>query len=72
MLLDVLMLLDDLGNSKVAELDSLLIVKKHVIKFDVSVKHRSTVAVPNSIGYLLEDVFGLFFWQSLLPLNVVK
>ena len=72
LLLDELMLLDDLRDAEVAQLDALVVVKQHVVEFNVAVQNAATVAVAQPIHHLLENVLGLLFGESLLLFHIVK
>lgn len=69
MLLNDLALLDDLGNSEVANLDSLLAVKQNVVKLDISMDNRSAVDVSKPIGNLFEYKLGIRLLQLGLSLD---
>jgi len=64
-----LSLLDDLGDAKVADLDSLFAVKEDVIELDVSVDHRPAVDVGQAVDDLLEDELRIRLLQLPFPLD---
>lgn len=51
---DLLILLDDPAHAKITDLDITIFIQKDIIKFNVSVQHRSAVAMCNTEYDLLE------------------
>ena len=64
--LNYLPFLNNLGNTKIADLDALLAVEEDVIKLDISMNDRSAVNMCQGVCYLFENEFCIGFLKSAL------
>ena len=56
--------LNNLGDAEVANFDTLLAVEQNVVQFDISMDHRTTMDVRESINDLFEDELAVLLLQT--------
>ena len=72
LLLDQLVLIDEPGYAKIADLDFPFVVHKHVVQLDIPVKDRATVTVCKPMQNLSEYLLRFIFLKAFLCLYVLK